>query len=240
MNIEELITIKSLDDVSAEKRTPYITEIMLYSCIQQGNLQELIKRIGEIGSEIITGKMSENELMQYKYMAVSAITLATRYAIQGGLNENPAYDFSDECIKTVDKLTTKEEIIMYLGSQMIALTEMVSKSKKQPQFSPHIRKSIAYINSHISERVTVKAIADDCGVSADYLSRIFKKEMGEPVSAFIMRKKINAAKDALVEGKSTSEIAINLGFSSASHFGKAFKAVCGITPAEYVSNVKIR
>jgi AraC-like DNA-binding protein len=55
-----------------------------------------------------------------------------------------------------------------------------------------------------------------------------------------MRKKINAAKDALVEGKSTSEIAINLGFSSASHLGKAFKAVCGITPAEYVSNVKIR
>ena len=86
MNIDELITIKSLDDVSVEKRTPYITEIMLYSCIQQGNLQELIKRIGEIGSEIITGKMSENELMQYKYIAVSAITLATRYAIQGGLN----------------------------------------------------------------------------------------------------------------------------------------------------------
>ncbi|MBQ8944540.1 MAG: hypothetical protein IJ050_08575, partial [Clostridia bacterium] len=63
MNTGELITIKSLDDVSAKKRTPYITEIKLYSCIQQGDLEELIKRIGEIGSEIITGNMSENELM---------------------------------------------------------------------------------------------------------------------------------------------------------------------------------
>ena len=237
MNTGELITIKSLDDVSAKKRTPYITEIKLYSCIQQGDLAELIKRIGEIGSEIITGNMSENELMQYKYTAVSAITLATRYAVQGGVNESAAYEFSDECIKTVDKFATKEEIVMYLVKQMIALTEMVSKSKNQPRFSPYIRKSVAYINSHISEKITVRAIAGDCGVSPDYLSRIFKKETGEPVSAFIMRKKINAAKQYLIEGKSTSEIARLLGFSSASHFGRSFKRFCAISPAEYLSNV---
>ena len=237
MNIGELITIRSLDDVSVEKRTPYITEIKLYSCIQQGDLCELIKRIGEIGSEIVTGNMSENELMQYKYTAVSAITLATRYAIQGGLNESAAYEFSDECINAVDKFTAKDEILIYLGKQMIALTEAVSKSKKQPQFSPHIRKSIAYINSRISEKITVGLLANECGVSADYLSRIFKKEIGESVSAFIMRKKINAAKDYLVEGRSAGETARLLGFSSASHFGRAFKSVCGMTPAEYVLNI---
>lgn len=44
--------------------------------------------------------MSENSLMQRKYMAVSSITLATRYAIQGGLNEDEAYSFSDRFIKT--------------------------------------------------------------------------------------------------------------------------------------------
>ncbi len=237
MNIGELITIKSLDDVSTEKRTPYITEIKLYSCIQQGNLKELIKQIGEIGSEIVTGNMSENELMQYKYTAVSAITLATRYAIQGGLNESAAYGFSDECIMAVDKFTSKDEILIYLGNQMIALTEMVSRSKKQPRFSPHVRKSIAFINSHISEKITVALLAKECGVSADYLSRIFKKETGEPVSSFVMRKKIDSAKDYLIEGKTASEIARNLGFSSASHFGKVFKAFCGISPSEYMSNI---
>lgn len=238
MKIGELITIKSLDAVSSEKRTPYMTEIRLFSCIQQGDLPALMKQIREIGSEITAGHMSEDAVMQYKYMAVSAITLATRYAIQGGLNESRAYAFSDAFIKTVDKTETKDEILYHLGTQMIALTELVAKSKTQPQFSPHVRKSIAFINTHFSERITVRAIADDCGVSPDYLSRIFKKEMGEPVSAFVMRKKITAAKEYLVQGKSVSETAHLLGFSSASHFGKAFKVVCGLSPAAYVSNIR--
>lgn len=129
---------------------------------------------------------------------------------------------------------------MYLGNRMIALTEMVSKSKKQPQFSPYIRKSIAYINSHISQKLSVKEIAGFCGVSADYLSRIFKKETGETASAFIKRKKISVAKQYLIEEKPACEIARLLGFSSASHFGKSFKSICGISPSEYVLNVKNR
>lgn len=60
------------------------------------------------------GRMSDDELMQHKYMAVSTITLATRYAIQGGLNETKAYEFSDRVIKTIDKLTDKNEIFMCL------------------------------------------------------------------------------------------------------------------------------
>ena len=49
----------------------------------------------QLGIQNITvGQMSDDELKQQKYMAVSFITLATRYAIQGGMNENNAYSFS--------------------------------------------------------------------------------------------------------------------------------------------------
>lgn len=64
--------------------TPYRDEVRLFSCLQRGDLKKLIYELGQIGIQNITvGQMSENDLQQQKYMAVSFITLATRYAIQG-------------------------------------------------------------------------------------------------------------------------------------------------------------
>ena len=58
--------------------TPYRDEVRLFSCLQRGDLKKLIYELGQIGIQNITvGQMSENDLQQQKYMAVSFITLAT-------------------------------------------------------------------------------------------------------------------------------------------------------------------
>jgi hypothetical protein len=88
--------------------TPYRDEVRLFSCLQRGDLKKLIYELGQIGIQNITvGQMSENDLQQQKYMAVSFITLATRYAIQGGLGESNAYAYSDDFIRRIDAATTK-------------------------------------------------------------------------------------------------------------------------------------
>ena len=111
MNIGELVTVKTIENKNAfdEKHTPYSAEIRLLSCVQQGDIESLITQLKNLDSIIVMGRMSDDELMQNKYMAVSTITLATRYAIQGGLNETKAYEFSDRVINTIDKLTDKNE-----------------------------------------------------------------------------------------------------------------------------------
>ena len=106
MNYEELMSIKVIPKDIAKSQskslvnnlyhTPYKDEIRLFSCIKQGNLKKLIFEMTQLGIQSITvGQMSDDELKQQKYMAVSFITLATRYAIQGGMNENNAYSFSE-------------------------------------------------------------------------------------------------------------------------------------------------
>lgn len=101
MNYDELMSIKVIPKDIAKSQskslennlyhTPYKDEIRLFSCIKQGNLKKLIFEMTQLGIQNITvGQMSEDELKQQKYMAVSFITLATRYAIQGGMSENNA------------------------------------------------------------------------------------------------------------------------------------------------------
>ena len=91
--------------------TPYRDEVRLFSCLQRGDLKKLIYELGQIGIQNITVvQMSENDLQQQKYMAVSFITLATRYAIQGGLGESNAYAYSDDFIRRIDAASTKRTV----------------------------------------------------------------------------------------------------------------------------------
>lgn len=243
MNLGELINIKTLEDINdnfniAEKHTRYTTEIKLFSCIQQGNIDKLISEIKNINMLIVAGKLSDSNIMQYKYLAVSAITLATRYAIQGGLNEKTAYDFSDRVIMTVDSFNSKDKILNLLANEIIKLTNMVNASKLSPAQSPHVRKCICYINENIEKKITVSALSETCGISPDYLSQIFKEEIGEKLSAYIMKRKLESAKEMLLQNKSNAEICKALSFSSVSHFITAFKKHCNMTPSEWVNLTK--
>lgn len=238
MDIGELINIKTLEDESDvfdknEKHTRYTTEVKIFSCVQQGDINKLIKELKNISALVITEKLSNDSVMQYRYLAISTITLATRYAIQGGLNEKEAYDFSDRVIRLVDGMNSKIKILNLLAKEIINLTNMVSKSRLKPSQSPHVRKCICYINENINEKITVKTLAEICNVSSNHLSQIFKEEMGENPSAYITRKKLEKAKEMIVDGKNNNEICEKLSFSSVSHFITAFKRYYGMTPTEY-------
>lgn len=237
MNIGELISVKTLTE-QGEKHTPYSAEIRLFSCIQQGDVASLLQQIKGIDSLVVMGEMSDDELMQYKYMAVSTITLATRYAIQGGLNEAKAYAFSDRVIKAVDKLKNKNDIILYMGEEIVKLTHEVQKSRCRPEFSPHTRSCVIFVNDNITRKITVADIAKHCGISADYLSQVFKKETGENLSTYIMRIKLERAKEMLRRGISARDICASLGFSSQSYFVTAFKRLYNMTPTEYVKMLR--
>lgn len=146
--------------------TPYRDEVRLFSCLQRGDLKKLIYELGQIGIQNITvGQMSENDLQQQKYMAVSFITLATRYAIQGGLGESNAYAYSDDFIRRIDAASTKRTVHAAIVDGAIELTNMVSRAQKDLTYSPHVRRCIAYINKNPDRKLTVAAVAAHCGLS---------------------------------------------------------------------------
>lgn len=71
-------------------------------------------------------------------------------------------------------------------------------------------------------------------MSASYLSRLFKKETGDSVSAYIREQKIEMAKNLLHYSEySMIDIANRLSFSSQSHFIQQFRDLVGMTPKKY-------
>ena len=226
MNYDELLSIKVIPKDIAKSQskslvnnlyhTPYRDEIRLFSCIKQGDLKKLIFEMKQLGVHNITvGQMSDDVLQQQKYMAVSFITLATRYAIMGGLSENIAYSFSDEFILNVDRANSKIKVNSLIVDAAIELTNKVSNHRN---YSPHIRKCVAYINKNLDKKITVNSVAEHCNLSSDYLSHLFKEEMGVNLSNYITHQKLELAQTLLFEGYDNDKICYMLGFSSQSHF----------------------
>lgn len=249
MNAGELLSINTIPyEISSSLfeqsehgliHTPYKDEIRLFSCIKQGDPDRLIAEMQPfMQNGIFVGEMSKNDIMQYKYIAVSTITLATRYAIQGGLDEFSAYHFSDEFIRSIDSVNNQSAILKIIAEKIIELTNLVKSNKNKFKYSPHIRKAITYINKNINKRLTVIKIAEECGISPDYLSHIFKKEIGSNLSSYILKQKLEIAKTLLWEGYSNSKICYALSFCSQSYFISSFKNEYDMTPTEYLSQIK--
>lgn len=216
---------------SGVRHTPYQVESAFYDCIKAGDCALLERKMEEYFRRgFVVGRLSDDPLRQMQYWAVTSVTLATRAALEGGLDELHAYDFSDRCIQTVDKLQNPEQIVEYLTQQAHALTELVARTHGRLHYSPHVRKCVTHIDRCLHENLRVTDLADVCGVSADYLSAIFKKEVGMPLRRYILQEKLKEACRMLENGCSCSRAAYILSFCSESYFIACFKRAFGVTP----------
>lgn len=99
-----------------------------------------------------------------------------------------------------------------------------------------IRKAIEYVYKHYAEDVSLQDIAAYVGLSDNYFSNLFKKEMNENLVSFINKVRIQKAKKLLEnQNLRVNEIAEAVGFRNATYLSTMFKKVTGMSISEYKS-----
>lgn len=219
--------------------TVYEDEVILFSFIRRGDTDGLKKNISRLlRNKVVVGRLSDDNLRQMKYWAVCCITLATRYAIQGGLDETTAFNLSDTYIFHIDKMSQSEEIFAYIQEKGLELTTLVSESISNSEYPVAIRKCIHFINTNLHGTLNLETLSSVCGLSKDYLSYLFKKSTGMSINAYIKKQRLSAAKDMLNGKYNYSQVGYYLGFCSESYFIQCFKKEFGVTPKEYADSLK--
>ncbi len=95
-----------------------------------------------------------------------------------------------------------------------------------------------YINENLTSDLSVKGIAAHLFVSPNYLSRLFKKVVGEGCNEYIVRKRMECAKVLLLTTNlKTYQIAKASGFNDNNYFSIAFKKHTGQTPSQYRNKI---
>lgn len=97
-----------------------------------------------------------------------------------------------------------------------------------------VEKALNYMDSHLSEPITLKEIAENVHMSPSYLSQLFKTLNGFSMWEYMVAKRLEQAKKLLLESEERIlDISLKCGFNTITNFNRAFKRDCGMSPKEY-------
>ena len=111
------------------------------------------------------------------------------------------------------------------------LAPSAGRSSAQPS---SIIDSVAYINDHFQEQISLKHLAEKANLSLYHFTRSFAKETGFTPHQYLINARVSAAKFMLKSSEMpVKDIGYSTGFHSESSFCTTFKKWVGVTPTQY-------
>lgn len=140
----------------------------------------------------------------------------------------------EECVIRAQEASTPWMLLKLSEEYLMEFARIINKTLSKTTVSPIFIKFQKYVKAHVYESLSIGDIAEAICISKSHLSHTIKKETGETVHQWILREKINIARQMLAKKEySMNEVWSILGFCSQSHFAKCFRQITGMTPSQF-------
>ncbi|HEU0004238.1 MAG TPA: AraC family transcriptional regulator [Ktedonobacteraceae bacterium] len=96
-----------------------------------------------------------------------------------------------------------------------------------------VRQVRAYLEDHYAENVSLEQLASSVNLSPFHLLRVFRDVVGLPPHNYLTQVRVTRARQLLQASLRPVEVALAVGFTDQSHLTRHFKALVGVTPAQY-------
>ncbi|GAA3404230.1 response regulator [Paenibacillus hodogayensis] len=124
--------------------------------------------------------------------------------------------------------------ITVFANRMSAYLERLALSEERMTDHEEVNKMIRYIRQHYDSPITLKSTALHVAMEEHYVSRLFKKKVGESLIHYLQQYRVDRAKVYLTEtDMNVGDVGRSVGFASDNYFNKIFKRTTGLTPSEY-------
>ena len=127
-----------------------------------------------------------------------------------------------------------EEFGTCIDNLKIALFQRQSSGAGEQREERPIHGITRYLQEHLAEAVSLSALSEEFHLSAQYISQLFKNEIGVGFLAYLTNIRMERAKQLLLSTSlSIAEVSEQSGYSDYRVFTKVFKKSEGITPSQY-------
>lgn len=129
-----------------------------------------------------------------------------------------------------------EEFGTCIDNLKISLFQQRTASGQEPQQQEErtIASITRYLQEHLAEEVSLSILSEEFHLSSQYISQLFKSEIGVNFLSYLTNIRMEQAKKLLLSTSlSIAEVAEQSGYGDYRVFTKVFKKSEGITPSQY-------
>ncbi|MFC4776721.1 AraC family transcriptional regulator [Paenibacillus sp. GCM10023252] len=209
----------------AHKEKQLIDELML------GRTEEVKRLFHEMMSETADYPFVSFQLAFSQLSLAVNNTIATISQYSGSAGElhlPQLHTVMDNHVETLEEITRK---FYTLFDELAAKLE----EKRKTKHDDLVGSVMDLVDTkYTDQNLSLDTIAEELGMSATYIGRIFKQHTLKTILGYINEVRMNSARELLVTTDlPIGEVAERTGFSNSPYFFKAFKKVNGVTPVEY-------
>ena len=210
---------------------PILEQALFIQCLKQANEEAALKALDNMIGEI--EPLKSFVITQCLCFDIINIAIKTLDQLKG-------FELKNVDLK---KLITFKSLPEF-REKMAGLTiEMCRQFAEFKDSRNNERKSeiLDYVNCHYGDSsMGLESVADEFGVSSNYLSRFFKQETGCSFIQYVTMIRMDRARELLVNSnKQIKEIVAEIGYIDVANFVRKFKGYEGVTPGQYREKMRI-
>ena len=230
------LSFRFLDDEAAiqwlaENETHIQT---LLSCVTRGDLEGIEAAISQAPQGILAEPLAGDPLRHTKNLVIILIHLLKQAAVAGGAHRLLCGQLEARFLQRLEESRAVPAVCRLADEAKRTFCRRVAAPRGRTASDPRIQRAIRYLEDHLTQKITLQQLATQAGLSREYFCTLFHQQTGKTVFAYLRWARIQLAKEMLAATEnSLAAIASLLGFSSQSHFQRAFREVEGCTPFLY-------
>lgn len=128
-------------------------------------------------------------------------------------------------------LATKEQAYEWLKRVTRQYIDYLHNERKS-SMNRTIKLILDIVEQDIDKDISLFSVADRLYVNSSYLSRLFKQQVGKPFSAYVLDRRMERAKQLLLDGCKVYDTAFLVGYKDESYFARVFRKYWSISPSE--------
>ncbi|WP_219835728.1 response regulator [Paenibacillus sp. R14(2021)] len=208
-------------------------------------LSQQVLKLNESGCMALLGELFERMVAvraaskTAQMACVELLHIVHKIAKEAGLSSGVIFGGDHNPYETILRFDTIGAMREWMTGVFDSLIRGLKANQIGAGYSEPVRRALDWIRRHYAEAVTMQQAADEIGVNASYLSRLFKEEVKQGFADYVSRYRVGQAKELIRSGEADlKEIVPQTGFSSYNYFFTVFKKITGMTPLEYEKHVK--
>lgn len=198
---------------------------------------EALSKIDELKPDIVIMDINIPIMNGLKVIELSRIKHPdTAFVIVSGYDD---FSYCRQALKLkitdyILKPVNYEEFGNCIDNLKISLFESKKENKDSQQKDRMIVSITKYLQNHLQEDVSLNVLAQEFHLNAQYISQLFKSEIGVGFLTYLTNIRIEHAKKLLLStDDAISDISDQCGYNDYRVFTKVFKKKEGITPSQF-------